>query len=311
MKRVKKGFILLLVIGSVLICGFKLEVNAQNLRRRNEIQSKGNLRFENGEVYITENDFIYLADEIDKLEGFFKCNLVDVLNSIGTYFRTDGSITYDSSQNEVNSEELKMSLSFGSIKKGILESQSLESVKQLQAMDKDGNLLFYKDENSFQNKEKLNYTTTDTGFPMLYDAADADNLSTGSAAWANGVLIKGTGEDNKISWQNGYNEGYSQGVADSLGKAHIEYTYHKHSGNSSQVGGCYKKLTGNKPVYCGCSAYAYVELPGYEGTGTCANCYHNHGSSKCNAVKSYTQYEYIGLKCGKTEQTIESATIIY
>ena len=43
----------------------------------------------------------------------------------------------------------------------------------------------------------------------------------------------------------------------------------------------------------------------------CANCYHNHGGDKCNAVRSYTSYTYIGLVCGKTEQTIESATIIY
>ena len=310
MKKVKKGLLFLVIIGVMLIGGIKLDVNAQNLRRRNEIQSKGNLKFENGEVYITVNDFIYLADEIDKLEGFFKCNLVDVLNQIGTFFKADGSITYDGSQNEVNSEELKTSLSFGSIKKGILESQSLESVKQLQATDKEGNLLYYKNESAFQNNEKLNFTTTDTGFPIFYDAAGAGNLSAGSAAWVNGVLMKGTGEDNKISWQNGYNEGYSQGVADSLGKAHIEYTYHKHSGNSSQVGGCYRKLTGNKPVYCGCSSYSYTELPGYEGHATCGNCYHNH-SGTCNAVKSYTQYEYIGLICGKTEQTIEAATIIY
>lgn len=312
MKKIWKKTIFTLCSILFLMSNMKTEVNAQNLNRRNEIKSRGNIKFENGEVYITSSDLVYLADEIDILEKTYKCNLVDALNSIGTYFRNEGSITYDAGQNEVNSEESKQKLSFGNIKQGILQSQSVDFVKQMQATDKEGNPLYFASETAGNNNEKINFTTTDTGFPIYYGEASAANLSAGSAAWVNGVLLKGTGEDNKRSWQNGYNEGYTNGVADSLGKAQIVYTYHQHSGNSSQVGGCYGNLTGAAPVYCGCDHYVFTDsLPGYEGHSTCANCYHNHGGDECDAVKGYEPYTYIGLVCGKTEQTIESATIVY
>lgn len=291
-----------------IISNLKIELHAGSLNRRDEIKSKGNLKFENGEVFVTSSDLLYLADEIDALESSYKCNLVDALNVIGTYFKNDGSITYDSNQNEVNNTELKTNLSFGSIKQGILNSQSLQSVKTLQATDSEGNLLYYANEEAKNKGENLNITTTDTGFPVFYKEAGANNISAGCAAWVNGVLIKGNGEDNKVSWQNGYNEGYAKGMADSLDKAEVIYSYHQHTGDDSQIGGCYGTLTGTKPVLCGCTQYAHTDSLGHS---TCANCWHNHGVNKCGATTSYTTYEYIGLTCGKTEQTIESATIVY
>lgn len=246
----------------------KMEENAQNLKRRNEIVSKGKIQFENGEVCVTASDFIYLADEIDTLESTYKCTLVDALNSIGTYFKNDGTVTYDSSQNEVNSGELKMNLSFGMIQQGILSSQSI---------------------------------------PDFYEAAGADNISAGRAAWVNGILVKGNGEDNKRSWQNGYNEGYTQGIADGLSKANIQYTYHVHEGDSSAVGGCYGNCTGYQPVYCSCWGW----VGGSYGCDNCHHAYGMHGSGYCTGIVSNNAYTYIGLVCGKTTDTIESATIIY
>ena len=292
----------------ILFLVFERRVEAEEYHRRDGIQSQGNLKFEQGEVYIFSDDFRYLADKIDALEHTYKSTLVDTLNHINIYFKNDGSVVYDGELNEVDTEEEKSKISFEYIKNGIMKSQSVESVYQTQARDGSGNLWYFVSEEANNNYEHLNITTSDTGYPLYYKEANVGNLSAGYAAWVNGVLLKGTGEDNRTSWNNGYNEGYTKGVADALGKVNIVYSYHSHTGNSSQVGGCYGNLTGTRPVYCGCSHYIYDKDE--NGHSRCANCYHNH-SGTCNAVKSYTSYTYIGLVCGKTEQTIESATIRY
>ena len=96
------------------------------------------------------------------------------------------------------------------------------------------------------------------------------------------------------------------GASTGNGGCYTVPVYHQHTGNSSKVGGCYGNIPYTVNRYCGCSSYAYTELPGYEGHPTCANCYHNHGSSKCNAVtSSYVDYK-IGLTCGKATSTIDS-----
>lgn len=298
----------------LVLCGMlclwsymKTDVNAQNLSRRNEIKSKGNIKFENGEVFVTASDLFYLADEIDVLESTYKCNLIDALNSIGTYFKNDGAITYESSQNEINTEELKTNLSFGNIKQGILSSQSVGSLFQTQAADREGNLLYYQTEEAQINKNILSLSTTDTGFPAFYQAANANNLSAGTAAWVDGVLIKGNGADNATYQEQGYREGYTQGIADGLSKANVQYTYHTHEGNSSAVGGCYGNCTGYSPEYCSCWGWV-------GGSYGCDNCHHAfgmHGSGYCTGIVNNKPYTYIGLVCGKTTDTIESATIVY
>lgn len=287
----------------------KINVKAEEYHRRDEIKSKGNMSFEEGKVYVTANDFLYLADKIDALEKNYKKTLIDTINQLNVYFKNDGSVVYSSELNEIDTEEEKGKFSFEYIKKGILKSQSVESIYNVQAIDPDGNILYFISEEAKNNNEYLNVTASDTGYPLYYKEANVGNISSGYAAWVNGILLKGTGEDNRTSWNNGYNEGYTQGAADALGKVNIQYSYHSHVGNSSSVGGCYGNLTGTRPVYCGCDSYIYDKDE--NGHTRCANCYHNHGGNTCNAVRSYTTYTYIGLICGKTEQTIESATIIY
>lgn len=268
LRKIKKVIIIIFCV-LIVVSNLGMEVFADGSNRRNNIQSRGTIKFGNGEVFVTSQDLYNLADEIDILENTYKSKLVDALNDIGTYFKQDGVITYDRSQNEVDDETEKSSLPFSIIKQGILTSQSI---------------------------------------PNTYQAAVANNISSGCAAWVNGQLIIGNGKDNQDNWQNGYKEGYSQGIADSLGKMEVRYTYHRHIGDSTQVEGCYGILTGIKPVLCGCTQYAHTDILGHS---TCANCWHNHGVNKCGATISNQTYEYIGLVCGKTEETIESATIIY
>ena len=285
-----------------------METGGGTGNRKDRLVSKGNINFNNGKVYFSARDFIYLADEIDLIEQQFKVNMINSLNSINTYFRADGSIVYDSGQNEVASDDQKIRMPFESLLNGIRQSQSITSLTSVQAVDQNGNALFYTDENAQNGKEILNNTTSDSGYPIYYQEVSAKNMSAGTAAWVNGKLIRGNGADNKISWDNGYKEGYSQGVADSLGKANIVYQYHKHEGNGNTVGGCYGNLTQEKPVKCGCSSYSYTQI---NGQSTCGNCAHNHGSSQCSYVVNYTTENYIGVVCGKTPKTIESVTIVY
>lgn len=287
-------------------------VKQQISNRREAIKSKGSFQFEEGNVYLSAVDLLYLADEIDLLESTYKCNLIDALSSIGTYFKSDGTITYDSTQHEVTTKELKSRLSMANIIQGIQVSQSVKFLEQMQATDKAGNPLYFLNETAGENMDYLENSTVNNGLPMFYKEAYADNLSAGTAAWVNGVLLKGNGEDNKRSRQEGYNEGYTKGVADALGKANIVYTYHKHTGNSHNVGGCYGTLTGVKYRECGCTSYAYKDdYPGYEGIPGCAYCFHNHPGVVCTAKEAAGVENYIGLVCNKTEQTIESATIVY
>lgn len=313
-------------------------VMAETSNRRANIKSQGNIEFGDGEVYIASSDLIYLADEIDTLENTYKQRTVDALNHIGTFFLQDGSIVYDAALNEVDEEEEKTALSFGTIVEGINKSQSVEN------------------------------------FPQ-YRAAVANNLSAGTAAWVNGELVKGTGEDNENHYNNGhdqgykegydqgykegneygynnghdqgykeghdqgynvgYEQGYAQGFVDGqqnmMNNLQITYTYHTHTGSAGN--GCYTKPvyhqhTGNANAYGGCYT-VLVEantvygdhVPGerepistnqfcklcrtnlsyYDADGDL--CYTEYYGKRCkgNVVAQYYTY---GLGCGMTTSTI-------
>ena len=165
-----------------------------------------------------------------------------------------------------------------------------------------------------------------------YSATAAGNLSAGSAGYASNSFILGDGSDNAAYMEAGYREGYTQGIADGLSKVNVQYNYHVHEGNELMEGGCY--IT---PVYhAHNSSCSYTTS--YPGTRkwqnfmsgstaykwTCTNCGEvGYAPEKgqeipCSfcAVRNYTcgkenTIERYSLGCGKTEDTIESATIIY
>lgn len=156
--------------------------------RREGIRSKGIIDYSNGTVVLDSSDFVFLADEIDSLEFEYKANTVAALNDIGTYFKSDGSITHNQGE-ETLPFQYAANLSIGSICGGVLQSQSVDHL---------------------------------TAAP-----ATADNISEGAAAWVNGQCIVGNGNDVKAAYdqgelagyergqsegyQNGYNEGKSDG----------------------------------------------------------------------------------------------------
>lgn len=170
--------------------------------RRNSIQSKGILNYRNGTVLLNSSDFTFLADEIDGLEVEYKSNTVAVLNDISTYFKLDGSITHNQEEENLSSQNAAM-LSFDTICGGILQSQSVEHLANVQAKDFDGNPLYYTDENASANKDLIMNTTNVNSYPILIQPATPNNLTAGTAAWVDGKLIIGNSADNSVYYDKG------------------------------------------------------------------------------------------------------------
>ena len=87
----KRKFRRLVVHIFVLVICSQSIVFAENIERKNNMQSKGKIEYEQGKVRIDSADLRYLADEIDSLETVCKSTTIDALNAIGTYFRNDGN----------------------------------------------------------------------------------------------------------------------------------------------------------------------------------------------------------------------------
>lgn len=86
----------------------------------------------------------------------------------------------------------------------------------MQAKDSEENLLYYEDESARDGKDLLRTTADANDYPLLIGAAQAGNLSAGTAAWVNGSPIIGNGADNKAYYEYGYEEGYSSGKKDAI-----------------------------------------------------------------------------------------------
>ena len=56
----------------ILFVSLEIRVEAEEYHRRDGLKSQGSIRFEQGEVYITAEDFRYLADKMDALENTYK-----------------------------------------------------------------------------------------------------------------------------------------------------------------------------------------------------------------------------------------------
>lgn len=134
---------------------------------------------------------------------------------------------------------------------------------------------------------------------------------------------------NTLFFNNSY---YAEGYADGYAKVEtgtISYVYHEHSGNSSAVGGCYNYIASR------CTGTAYEQSHYDE---ACNNVAHGAGHThristmKCNkcgftftteltdaekgngysrACSNTVYNQKIGLACGKSTSTIESAVITF
>ena len=144
---------------------------AQDKTLKNDLKSKGIINYDSGKVVFDSADLMKLSDGIDDLNVGYKYEAVRALNTIGTFFKENGEVTYDKTSGSIAPENASK-LSFSDICTGILKSQSVDHL---------------------------------AGQNIL--AASEDNLSEGSAAWVNGRLLIGNGNDNKAFYDQGYEEG--------------------------------------------------------------------------------------------------------
>jgi len=199
-------FILALTFGT---CGTAL---AEDSKRGTggDLKSYGKIAYQNGSdaVVIDSEDFHMLADRLD----LFKQRMADQLQAMHTYFtlgdgislqtNADVSIahTRPSDENVVNPLEVN----FDTLLEGLAASQSVSS--NLTDYGYPAGTELYKNaagilttDGSEEGAEKISVA-----------AATADNLSAGTAAWVNGSLLLGTGEDNKSYFDSGNAEASSQ-----------------------------------------------------------------------------------------------------
>ena len=127
---------------------------------------------------------------------------------------------------------------------------------------------------------------------------------------------------------------YAQGVIDGLAQImdnlNIQYTYHTHIGDTNIGGECYMKNPHTHSTYCypavNCNRKSseHPDKPGWwYFLGNCSNGhqvtilelgYLGGGigyCSRCSFICGIDTSDTYVTSCGKTEETIESATIIY
>ena len=147
--------------------------------------------------------------------------------------------------------------------------------------------------------------------------ATAENIASGQTAYVNGALIIGNGKD----IENAYNLGYSEGLAETNNSYEVVYTYHEHTGSSSGAGGCYVEET----IKCTTVSIPYANqyYAPHSGDDDAWFMCRTHGVIRAMSGKEWvnagrpatmscnaTDSTYV-LGCGKTTETIESATIVF
>lgn len=200
-----KDFGVLIVISLICVCIVGGSVSAKDgeYNRRSRIASKGAVKYSNNTVVLDSSDLTYLADEIDDLERAYKSSTMEALNRIGTFYASaDGDISHEEDENHV-SPDMAAELSFSDLRQGILKSQSVDHLADVQAEDADGNPLYYADRNACESNDITSTTTDANDYPVLIQPAAAGNLTAGTAAWVDGNLIIGSGTDNTAYYDDG------------------------------------------------------------------------------------------------------------
>ena len=238
-KKIKVIFALI----AIIICTGAISIasKAQTEKRAANIKSKGIFDYDSGTVVMDASDLTYLADEIDLLENTYKTETVKALNQIGTYYKLDGTTSFNKNEGTLSSDNANV-LPYNAIIDGIINSQSVTTktsaeniLSGMQAWVNGAMLTGTMPNNGTTGISDLKagdsytipsgYTTGGTVkaaslASQTSATATAENLSDGVTAWVNGVKITGNGEDNKSAYIKGYDEGYKEG-------SNIEKIYEK------------------------------------------------------------------------------------
>lgn len=203
-KRIVSVILMLSMLFSVCMVTTAASTSAAT---KNSLRSRGAIRYQEGteSVVIDSADLYTLADRLD----VFKVRVTEQLGAIGTYLSTNPNGTaltseagiYAVHQKPATSGEADpLSLSFEAILEGIATSQTIPVDPAAYGMESGTTLYIGAD-------GKLNTGNQEGAEQIRIQAATAENLSAGTAAWVNGQLILGTGGDNKAYHDLGYQEG--------------------------------------------------------------------------------------------------------
>lgn len=176
-----------------------------------ELKSYGKIVYQKGTdtIKIDSDDLYMLADQIDQV----KLDVTDQLEALNTYFSTGEGIVLSTSEdiNVVHATPAEeeavdpLDVNFDTLLEGIAVSQSVSS--DVTAYGYPAGTELYKNASGV-----LTTNGSEKGAEQIsVAAATADNLSAGTAAWVNGSLILGTGEDNKSYREDGYKKGQEDG----------------------------------------------------------------------------------------------------
>lgn len=242
---------------------------------KNSLSSKGAICYQEGQetVVIDSHDLYILADRLDQ----FKTGVVEQLGALHTYLSKDSAGVplvgdngvYVGHQKPAAQNTLDpTALDFNTILEGIAASQSIPTEPSAYGLASDAKI--YKGENG-----KLATSESSGATQISIQAATAANLSAGTAAWVNGELLLGTGEDmavlydEKIHSAGGeelgtYNisSGYTLPVDVKSAYAYVVTTGYGSNGNDGNYAGSYPTFTVN-----GGGRYTNLFLKGYARNG--------------------------------------------
>lgn len=197
----KKRWLSMIVVVAIMVNTCMVAMAEDNLgATKNSLSSKGAICYQEGQktVIIDSDDFYMLADRLDR----FKTGVVDQLGAMHTYLTKD-SAGVSLAENEsvyVKHQEPSpqdavdpVTLDFSVILQGIAASQSIPLEPSAYGLASDTKL--YKEKDG-----KLTTDQTSGATQISIQAATAANLSAGTAAWVNGELLLGTGEDMAVMY---------------------------------------------------------------------------------------------------------------
>lgn len=205
----RKRFLSIVLVLSLTFgtCGAVWAAEDQGAAAGQGLKSHGRITYREGKdvVVIDSQDLYTLSDRID----LFKRGVADQLNLMHTYFTTgDGvSVKTDEDIRVAHTEPSEdhavdpIDVDFGTLLEGVAASQSVPS--DVTAYDYPAGTELYKNADGL-----LTVDGSEKGAePVSIVKASAKNLSAGTAAWVDGHLVLGTGEDNQSYAADGYKKG--------------------------------------------------------------------------------------------------------
>lgn len=235
MKHIRKIVSATLLLAMLVSVCMVAAASDRTSATKNGLQSRGSIRYQEGaeSVVIDSADLYTLADRLD----LYKMRTAEQLNAIGTYLTRESNGTPLTSvegvyavhqEPSLGKETDPLLLSFETLLEGIAASQTIPTDPVDYGMGAGTTL--YKGADGM-----LNTDGGEGSEQIRIQAATAENLSAGTAAWVNGQLILGTGGDNKTYHDQGRQESSGgQGPVES-GDVNKARVINMNNGSSSYV----------------------------------------------------------------------------